>query len=402
MRRRPDVGQIPFEPGLLLLAGLLLLRPDARWPGWMEVGWLLLAVAAAAFLVADGTDRPSAVVGQTLPGGFLLGNAALLGGGLLAIGIGGGRVWHGAMALAGGLWLWPILQQAWPMVVPAALLLGALMLGLAGLVRVVRPGGVFRALQRRQERGPDAPGPGIVPGVVLVGLPLLLLMLPLPVSIRLLGAGALVVLALVLVPGRLHPGPILHGVAVLAFLAAALALPQDYWLVPGAGIAAWLLSGLWPWHRLGEFHLAPVSLLLLLAMGNAAIPLGVRYWDVAALGLLLPGLAHAVAVRDGGRIFGALALATAWFATPGGWSTGALAAGILMTGALLLSWGTAVVHRWPVLVRRVALVPVGWGVLQFLQSGLSSQVVLTLTVAMVLAGACLTRARGAGRVASVP
>lgn len=395
------MGQIPFEPGLLLLAGLLLLLPDARWPGWMEVGWLLLAVAAAAFLVADGTDRPSAVVGRTLPGGFLLGNAGLLGAGLLAIGIGGGRVWHGAMALVGGLWLWPIFGSAWPMVVPASLLLAVLMLGLAGVVRVVRPGGLFRALQRRQGRGPDTPGPGIVPGVVLVGLPVLLLMLPVPVSIRLLGAGALVVLALVLVPGRLHPGPLLHGVAVLAFLAAALTLPQDYWLVPGAGIAAWLLSGLWPWHRLGEWSLAPVSLLLVLAIGNAAMPLSVRFWDVVALGLLLPGLAHAVAMRDGGRILGALALATAWFATPGFRSSEALASGILMAGALLLSRETAPVRGWPAPARRLAMVPVGWGVLQFLQAGLASQVVLTLVVAMTVAAACLTRTRGVGRVASV-
>ncbi len=346
------MGQLPFESGLLLLAALLLLLRGARWPGWMEVGWLLLAVAAAAFLVADGTDRPSAVVGRTLPGGFLLGNAGLLGAGLLAIGIGGGRVWHGAVALAGALWLWPVLGSAWPMVVPASLLLGALLLGLAGVVRMARPGRVFRALERR-------------------------------------------------FPGRLRAGPLLLSVAVLAFLAVAVLLPRDYWLAPGAGVAAWLLSGLWPWHRLGEWSLAPVSLLLLLAMGNAAMPHGVRYWDVVALGLLLPGLAHAVAVRDGGRILGALALATAWFATPGFRSSEALASVILMAGALVLSRGTAPVRGWPTPARRLALVPVGWGVLQFLQAGLASQVVLTLVVAMTVAAACLTRTRGDGRVASV-
>ncbi len=346
------MGQLPFESGLLLLAALLLLLPGARWPGWMEVGWLLLAVAVAALLVADGTDRPSAVVGRTLPGGFLLGNAGLLGAGLLTIGIGGGRVWHGVAASAGALWLWPVLRSAWPMVVPASLLLGALVVGLAGMVQVVRPGGVFRALERW-------------------------------------------------FPGRLRVGPLLHRVAVVAFLAAAVLFPRDYWLVPGAALAAWLLSGLWPWHRLSEWYFAPVSLLLLLAMGNAAMPLGVRYWDVVALGLLLPGLAHAVAVRDGGRVLGALALATAWFATPGFWSSEALASVILMAGSLFLSRGIALVRGWPTPARRLALVPVGWGVLQFLQAGLASQVVLTLGVAMTVAAACLTRTRGVGRVASV-
>lgn len=396
------MGQLPFEPGLLLFAALLVLLPGARWPGWVEVGWLLLALAAAAFLVADGTDRPSAVAAQALPGGFFLGNAGLLGAGLLAIGIGGGRVWHGVTVAVGVLWFWPILRPAWPMVVPASLLLGAVMVGLAGLVRVVRPGVLFRALERWQGRDADTMGPGIVWIAVLAGISFLLLILPLPVNVCLLGAGVLVVLAAVLVPGRRRPGPLLHGLVVLALLAAAVALPRDYWLVPGAGLAAWLLSGLWPWHRVpGGLLLAPVSLLLLLAAGNAAIPLSVRYWDVAAFGAFLLGMVHAVATRDGARVLGALALATAWLATPGGTSDEALASVILMSGALMPGWGITAERWWTNAAQRLALVPVAWGVLQFLQAGLASEVVLTLVVAMAVAGASLTRARDLGRVASV-
>lgn len=399
------MGWSPFESGLLLLAGLLLLLPGAKWQGWVEVGWLLLAVPVAAFIVADGTSRPSEVSGLALPGGFLLGNAGLLGAGLLAIGIGGGRVWHGLTALAGLLWLWPVLQAAWPMVVPTALLLGVLVMGLAGLVRVLHPGAPFRALEEWWGSGAERePGPGAVRAGVAVGLPFLFLLLPLPVNVRLLGAGAVVILAVALVPGRLRPGALLHGVAVLALLTLALALPRDYWLVPGAGIAAWLLSGLWPWHRVpGGLLLAPVSLLLLLAVGNAAMPLSLRYWDVAVLGVLLLGLAHAVAVREGARILESLALATAWFATPGEWSSGALASTILLAGALLLHGGASAVGRWPAAMRRLALLPVGWGILQFLRTGLASEVVLTLLVTVLVAGACLTRVGGeVGRVASVP
>jgi len=393
------MGLLPFETGLVLLAALLLLLPGARWQGWVAVGWLLLAAPLAAFLVADGGGSPAEVSGLALPGGFLLGNAGLLGAGLLAIGIGGGRVWHGAAATAGLLWLWPILQSAWPMVVPSALLLGALMLALAGLVRVLRPGWLFRVLEKRRGSRAEAEhGRGTAPLLVPVGL--LLLVLPLPVNVRIIGAGGVVLLAGVLVPEIRRPATFLNGVVVLALLGAAFVLPRDLWLVPGVGGAAWVLSGLWPWHRFpGGIMLAPVSLLLLRTMGTVAMPLGVRYWDVAALGVLVLGLAHAVAVRDGARALGALALATAWLTTPGSWSSGEVASVTLMMGALGVRFGASAVGRWPIAMRRLAVVPLAWGVLQFLQAGLASEVVLTLLVSLLVGGACLTRVSATGRVA---
>jgi len=395
------MGLLPFETGLVLLAALLLLLPGARWQGWVAVGWLLLAAPLAAFLVADGGGSPAEVSGLALPGGFLLGNAGLLGAGLLAIGIGGGRVWHGAAATAGLLWLWPILQSAWPMVVPSALLLGALMLALAGLVRVLRPGWLFRALEKRWGSDAEAErGLRTTPLLVLGGLPLLLLVLPLPVNVRIIGAGGVVLLAWVLVPEIRRPATFLNGVVVLALLGAVFVLPRDLWLVPGVGAAAWVLSGLWPWHRFpGGIMLAPVSLLLLRTMGTVAMPLGVRYWDVAALGALLLGLAHAVAVRDGARGLGVLALATAWLATPGSWSSGEVASVTLMMGALVIRFSAPAVGRWPIVTRRLAVVPLAWGFLQFLQGGLASEVVLTLLVSLLVAGARLARFGGTGRVA---
>jgi hypothetical protein len=158
-------------------------------------------------------------------------------------------------------------------------------------------------------------------------------------------------------------------------------------LAPVLLLAAWVMSGLWPWHRQEPAALtAPVAALLVARVAMPAVPDGLDHWRAVAFPIVLLGLWHGVLTRGRAESVAALAWVGLVTATPVG----------LAGGALLLLAGLALelAERLPARVKwaassagTVAALVLGTGALLAIEGGLRTEVVYSvLAVAALVAG----------------
>ena len=176
--------------------------------------------------------------------------------------------------------------------------------------------------------------------------------------------------------------------------------PAAETLVAGALLASsWLMSGLWPLHRLTPAPLTgPLAVLLLARVGLVVAPAGMEHWRPLAVPLAMFALWHA-----GARSWGpGLAVAAGWLAlvSVAPFPEGTVAAAWLLVAGLALELldpqrdGEARPKRW---TRWLALMAAGWGGLLALGAGLHGEVVYS-----VLAASGVILAIGGGGQAMTP
>lgn len=158
-------------------------------------------------------------------------------------------------------------------------------------------------------------------------------------------------------------------------------------LAPALLLAAWISSGLWPWHRQEPAALtAPVAALLLARVAIPAFPDGLDHWRALALPVVLLGLWHGVLTRRRAESVAALAWVGLVTATPEGQAGGAL---LLLAGlALELAERLPARATWGVWgLRTAAALVLGTGALLAMEGGLRTEVVYSvLAVAALVAG----------------
>jgi hypothetical protein len=147
-------------------------------------------------------------------------------------------------------------------------------------------------------------------------------------------------------------------------------------------VASWLMSGLWPLHRLAVAPLlGPAAILILARVGLVVAPAGMEHWRPIAVPIAMLALWHAGARRWGpGLVVGAGWLAEVSVAPP---PEGIVAAAWLLLAGLALELldgdGEARLRRW---ARGIALIAAGWGGLLALEAGLHGEVVYTVLAAI--------------------
>jgi hypothetical protein len=147
-------------------------------------------------------------------------------------------------------------------------------------------------------------------------------------------------------------------------------------------VASWLMSGLWPLHRLAVAPLlGPAAILILARVALVVTPAGMEHWRPIAVPLAMLALWHAGARRWGpGLVVGA-----AWLAlvSVSPLPEGIVAAAWLLPAGLALDLldgeGEARLRRW---ARGIAIIAAGWGGLLALEAGLHGEVVYTVLAAM--------------------
>jgi hypothetical protein len=158
-------------------------------------------------------------------------------------------------------------------------------------------------------------------------------------------------------------------------------------LAPALLLAAWISSGLWPWHRQEPAALtAPVAALLLARVAIPAFPDGLDHWRALALPVVLLGLWHGVLTRRRAESVAALAWVGLVTATSEGQAGGAL---LLLAGvALELAERLPARATWGVAgLRTAAALVLGTGALLAMEGGLRTEVVYSvLAVAALVAG----------------
>lgn len=393
---------------LLIVLGVALL-PAGRARSLAACAAIGSGLAVAG--LRAGSKQPMAA----LPSGFVAVEGALLGiGGALALGaavssvrstrrptsVGGAAA---AAAAAGGI---GVVLSAWRYVVAAPK--GALVVA---IVVVAGLGLLLVAAGRRVRVARPMESPTASPiGLAALGAGSLLAALSSSTGAVFVGCliaaigGWLISRA----PATRHP-PVAPAVVLLLLLPAwwlmstiagpeglAIAsLPDLPWspaaeqlLAPVLLLAAWALSGVWPWHRQEPAALtAPVAALLLVRVAIAAVPDGLDHWRALALPLVLLGLWHGLLTSRRAESVAALA----WFGlvtvTPEGQVGGAL---LLLAGlALELAERRPARAGWAVGgVRAATALVLGTGALLAIAGGLRTEVVYSvLAAAALLAGA---------------
>jgi hypothetical protein len=155
-------------------------------------------------------------------------------------------------------------------------------------------------------------------------------------------------------------------------------------LAPVLLVAAWVMSGLWPWHRQEPAALtAPVAALLVTRVAIPAVPDGLDHWRALAFPVVLLGLWHGVVTRRRAESVVGLAWVGLITATPVGQAGGAL---LLLAGlALELAERLpARVKRAAPVVRAVATLGLGTGALLAIEGGLRTEVVYSVVAAAAL------------------
>lgn len=424
---------------LLLTAGALLL-PTPRRRALALVGAIASGLALAAFSVTLSQHQPRDIPWQVsqvgVPASFLQLNSGLLVLGIGLLLVAAGREWRAVrearlqaflatLSLLAGAALAaraiiPVGRYVgWPLILGAALLIGAVGFLLSTLSRLGRFLEPWRRLdtvlleRRIPQLLPILPTTadlvwfgglvaasvaiGFAPSLRAVALATVVAAVAGHVLLRRSGAGAPIpaapLLALVMIPvfSTLRTiadseNPVIAGLAnAPVSTAAEVQLFPWVWLV-GFGFAA-----LWPLHGTVYALSAPLSAILLIRLGAHALPGGVAHWAPLLMPVTLLGLWHAAATLGDPtthrrRVLGLLT-AGALF--------GVLAGGIGETGAWWLI-GCAIVYPWIAGVEtNLSRLPVGLGRLLWLvpayggfmviEGGLLRQVTWTALVAVGVA-----------------
>ena len=159
-------------------------------------------------------------------------------------------------------------------------------------------------------------------------------------------------------------------------------------LAPALLLAAWVLAGLWPFHRQMPGPLtAPVGAFLLARVALVAVPDGLEHWRALAMPVVVAGIWHAALT---GRL-ALLAVGLGWVAllAPGG--EGLTGAALLLAAALLLELGRPIGRADPrraAALRLVVGLVAGGGGLLAIEAALHGEVVYTvLAIGGVVAAA---------------
>ncbi|MGH7514785.1 MAG: hypothetical protein ACREOQ_17910 [Gemmatimonadales bacterium] len=355
LRAGPAQPVATLPPGFVAVEGALLV-----------IGGLLALTSALAALRSART--PANVVGS----------AALAGGGL-------------GVVLSGGRYLIAAPTGALLIAVIVIAGVGALLVAAGRLVRAAVP-------QDRPQSPPIALaliGGGALlaavsssTGGVFVGCMLAAIggwLISRPSATRNLPVAPMVVLLLLLPAWRLMAtiaGP--EGLSIGALPDLPWSPAAERLLAPVLLLAAWVMSGLWPWHRQEPAALtAPVAALLVARVAIPAVPDGLDHWRALAFPLVMLGLWHGVLTRRRAESASGLAWVGLVTATPVGQAGGAL---VLLAGlALELAERLPARVKWAAPgVRAVATVVLSTGALLAIEGGLQTEVVYTVLAAAAL------------------
>jgi hypothetical protein len=173
-------------------------------------------------------------------------------------------------------------------------------------------------------------------------------------------------------------------------------------LAPALLLAAWISSGLWPWHRQEPAALtAPVAALLLARVAIPAFPDGLDHWRALAFPVVLLGLWHGVLTRRRAESVAALAWVGLVTGTPVGQAGGAL---LLLAGlALELAERLPPRPTWGVSgLRTGAALVLGAGALLAMEAGLRTEVVYSVLAALALVAGAGWQPSAQASTASAP
>jgi hypothetical protein len=199
-------------------------------------------------------------------------------------------------------------------------------------------------------------------------------------------------LTLLLVPAywllRTIAGPVGSSIGALSLV--PLSPAAESLITPALLLAAWGVTGLWPFHRqVPGALLGPVSALLLLRVGHPLVPGGLEQWQPLAVPLLVAGVWHAAArkrwplLAAGAGVLGSVVLSPAG-AVGAAWLIGA---GLLLEVSAMRPPSDGRVTR---AITTSAWVAAAWGGLLVLEGALRSEVVYSVFgaagLALIIAG----------------
>jgi len=400
------------------LATLGAIRGDPAPRARLLLGALLIGLASASLVFVIGADYLSPSINVGVGGDGVVFLQVVAGFVLLGVGLGWtAGVWLPMLAvtIAAGLsvrilfgftgWLRPIGIAA---AVLALAVLGWL------LIAWLRPGRLLIALDRglldSHQRSAWRPSAGWMPtGPILATAAAAVLALVIPHLWTVLGGATVALLAGWVATRRAHrsawillPGALLIALGLL--WSVRLSGPLGGWiptLIDGPfspraaqalalliGLAAAVVAGIWPLHRLSvPILLAPVAVAVSGTFAVLLIPDGVQWWQPIFAPLALIGMAHAIAVRRSDQLLVAMGMYGLWTGTRLGALGGALLIGAGWVGAVAPSTWMARLPVSPLVARLALLVPAA-GAMLVQRGGIATEtgyaVLFTAVVAVAI------------------